>query len=113
MKLRGTFAVLGLLLSVGIAVSAAGAAKPCSRKRLQACITTRCAGLTGRAKVECKKRVRAACEADACTPVAPEAAIDTTVIQCCHTVGKGITMCQVKTRRACQNNDGIDMGPGT
>jgi hypothetical protein len=64
---------LGLLLAVGIIASPVGAAKPCSRKCRPA-ITIQCAGLTGKAKGECRKRVRAGCHADVCTAVAPERA---------------------------------------
>src|SRR5213592_803022 len=46
-------------------------------------------------------------------PASAGATVATAIIQCCHTVGSGATMCQVKTRRACQNNGGTDMGPGT
>src|SRR5438128_2424564 len=45
-------------------------------------------------------------------PASAGSTVATTTIQCCHTVGSGATMCQVKTRRACQNNGGTDMGPG-
>src|SRR5438034_135207 len=46
-------------------------------------------------------------------PASAGSTVATAIIQCCHTVGSGATMCQVKTRRACQNNGGTDMGPGT
>ena len=46
-------------------------------------------------------------------PGAAASTVATTIIQCCHAVGSGATMCQPKTRRACQNNGGVDMGPGT
>src|SRR5207249_627824 len=46
-------------------------------------------------------------------PASAGSTVATAIIQCCHTVGRGATMCQVKTRRACENNGGIDMWPGT
>ena len=46
-------------------------------------------------------------------PGSAASTVATTMIRCCHAVGSGATMCQAKTGRACQNNGGVDMGPGT
>ena len=46
-------------------------------------------------------------------PGSAASTVATTMIRCCHAVGSGATMCQAKTGRACQNDGGVDMGPGT
>src|SRR5439155_1213807 len=46
-------------------------------------------------------------------PGSAASTVATTMIRCCHAIGIGATMCQAKTGRACQNNGGVDMGPGT
>src|SRR5439155_18743045 len=53
------------------------------------------------------------CAADPCGSLASTPAVNTTAIQCCHTVDGGTAMCQVKPLSACLKNGGTSMGPGT
>src|SRR2546426_5177092 len=117
MNLRGTFAALGLLLAVGLMAAPVGAAKPCGRKSCERAIATQCTGLTGKAKGDCTRAVRAACKAGTCSctgdiPCNPADAstVDTSKTQCCLA---STNKCVVKTKIACESSGGTDMGPGT